>query len=246
MLHYDKARSIARHLQNHRPGAVHLTGCLRTRGDWGNWDRRYRSKGGRRVRTAGSALLSEIVAAHKAGLIDVPELSSSRLTIGDKLEWLSSLGAGEFTRSQWDHMSKRNRREKVLRDANMDEVRALVDKLNREEEEEMSDSHAPFVNDLAGGIANADLPDMEPAIKAINEMKAPQDVAASPDFERLDEVVKGVEEARAKRARREAEKQSKERAAEAAARPQRRKPKHRFVPRNPSTEPGPEGPEMEL
>ncbi|WP_156831830.1 hypothetical protein [Corynebacterium massiliense] len=190
--------------------------------------------------------MSEIVAAHKAGLIDVPELSSSRLTIGDKLEWLSSLGAGEFTRSQWDHMSKRNRRENVLRDANMDEVRALVDKLNREEEEEMSDSHAPFVNDLAGGIANADLPDMEPAIKAINEMKAPQDVAASPDFERLDEVVKGVEEARAKRARREAEKQSKERAAEAAARPQRRKPKHRFVPRNPSTEPGPEGPEMEL
>lgn len=246
MLHYDKARSIARHLQNHRPGAVHLTGCLRTRGDWDNWDRRYRSKGGRRVRTAGSALLSEIVAAHKAGLIDVPELSSSRLTIGDKLEWLSSLGAGEFTRSQWDHMSKRNRRENVLRDANMDEVRALVDKLNREEEEEMSDSNAPFVNGLAGGIANADLPDMGPALQAINEMKAPQEAASSPDFERLDEVVKGVEEARAKRAQREAEKQSKQRAAEAAARPQRHKPKHRFVPRNPSTERGPEGPEMEL
>lgn len=110
----------------------------------------------------------------------------------------------------------------------------------------MSNGHVPFVNGLAGAIANADLPDMGPAIKAIDEMMEPPAAAESPDFERLDEVVNAVEEARARRAQREAEKKSKERAAEAAARPPRRKPKHRFVPRNPSTEPGPEGPEMEL
>mgnify|MGYP006947037640 FL=1 len=132
MLHYDKARSIARHLQNHRPGAAHLTGCLRTREDWDNWNRRYSSRGGRRVRTAGSALLTEIVAAHKAGLIDVPELSSSRLTVGKKLAWLSGLGLGEFTRSQWDHMSKCARRESVLADCNLDAVRDFLNSLEED------------------------------------------------------------------------------------------------------------------
>lgn len=129
VLHYDKARSIARHLQNHRPGATHLTGCLRTREDWNNWNRRYSSKGGRRVRTAGSALLSEIVAAHKAGLIEVPELSSSRLTVDDKLAWLSSLGLGDYSRSQWDHMSKKSRRDSVLADCDLDAVRSFVDSM---------------------------------------------------------------------------------------------------------------------
>lgn len=116
-------------MQNYRPGASHLTGCLRTREDWNNWERRYSSKGGRRVRTAGSALLTEIVAAHKAGLVDVPELSSSRLTVGDKLAWLSGLGLGEFTRNQWDHMSKKSRRDSVLADCDLDVVRTFLDSL---------------------------------------------------------------------------------------------------------------------
>lgn len=132
VLHYDKARSIARHLQNHRPGAVHLTGCLRTRKDWDNWNRRYSSKGGRRVRTAGSALLTEIVAAHKAGLVDVPELSSSRLTVDDKIAWLSGIGLGEFTRNQWDHMSKKSRRDSVLADCDLDAVCAFLDSLEED------------------------------------------------------------------------------------------------------------------
>ncbi len=129
VLDYDKARSIAQHIQNHRPGATDLTGCLRTRGDWGNWHRRYRSAGGRRVRTAGSALLTEIVAAHKAGFIEVPELASKRLSLKNKLAWLSSLGLGEFSKSQWDNMSKTSRRESVLADCDLDEVRAFLDSL---------------------------------------------------------------------------------------------------------------------
>lgn len=118
----------------------------------------------------------------------------------------------------------------------------------------MSNAHVPFVNNLAGAFANAEMPDMGPALKAMKEMED-ESVGAdveSPDFERLDEVVNGVEEAMARRKqreaekkKREAEKRSKERSAE-VARTQRRKPKHRFVPCNPSTEPGPEGPEMEL
>lgn len=132
VLHYDKARSVAHHLQNHRPGAVHLTGCLRTHEDWDNWYRRYRSMGGRRVRTAGGALLTEIVAAHKAGLVVVPELASKRLTVKDKLAWLSSLGLGDFSRSQWDHMSKPARRESVLADCDLDEVRSFLNSLEED------------------------------------------------------------------------------------------------------------------
>lgn len=127
VLHYDMGRNRAQHIQNHRPGAPDLTGCLRTREDLETWHRRYRSMGGRRVRTAGGALLTEIVACHKAGLVDVPELASKRLTVADKLAWLSSLGLGEFTRSQWDNMSKLGRREAVLADADLDGVRAFLD-----------------------------------------------------------------------------------------------------------------------
>lgn len=127
VLHYDKARSVAHHLQNHRPGSPDLTGCLRTREDWGNWHRRYSSKGNRRVRTANGALLTEIVAAHKAGLIDVFVLASKRFTVKEKLAWLSSLGLGEFTISQWNHMSRPERRKSVLADCDLDTVRDFLD-----------------------------------------------------------------------------------------------------------------------
>ena len=51
--------------------------------------------------------------------------------MAQKVGWLSSLGMGEFTRAQWDHMSKKDRRSTVLRDADMDAVRAFADELNR-------------------------------------------------------------------------------------------------------------------
>lgn len=129
VLHYDKARSIAKYMQNHRPGAFRLSGCLRTLEEWENWSRRYRSKGNRRVRTADSALLTEIVACHKDGRIEVPQLASKRLTVKDKLAWLCSLGLGGFSRSQWDHMSKPGRREAVLADCDVDAVRDFLDSI---------------------------------------------------------------------------------------------------------------------
>ena len=92
--------------------------------------RRFESALGRRIRTADSALLTELVAVHKAGLVVVDRLAV-RVSVAQKVGWLSSLGMGEFTRAQWDHMSKKDRRSTVLCDADMDAVRAFADELNR-------------------------------------------------------------------------------------------------------------------
>lgn len=128
---YQRARDIARHIAARRPGTTgddRPTGCLRTREDWLTWHRRYESSVGRRIRTAGSALLTELVAAHKEGLVTVPALAS-RVPIEQKIAWLSSLGYGEFTRAQWEHMSKRDRRARVLADLDPNVLTEVVDGL---------------------------------------------------------------------------------------------------------------------
>lgn len=125
---YVRARDIARHIASQRPGTTgddRPTGCLRTVEEWRTWQRRFDSSVGRRIRTAESALLTEIVAAHKEGLIDVPVLGSAA-AVDQKLAWLSSLGLGDFTRAQWEHMSKKARRQSVLRDADLDAVRSFL------------------------------------------------------------------------------------------------------------------------
>ena len=130
---YKRARGIAGHMQLVRYGTTgddRPTGCLRTGHDWDTWFRRFESARGRRIRTADGALLTELVAAHKAGLVVVDRLAV-RVSVAQKVDWLSSLGMGEFTRAQWDHMSKKDRRSTVLRDADMDAVRAFADELNR-------------------------------------------------------------------------------------------------------------------
>lgn len=130
---YKHARGIAGHMQLVRYGTTGVdrpTGCLRTGHDWETWFKRFESARGRRIRTADSALLTELVAAHKAGLVVVDRLAV-RVSVAQKVGWLSSLGMGEFTRAQWDHMSKKVRRSTVLRDADMDAVRAFADELNR-------------------------------------------------------------------------------------------------------------------
>ncbi|MBN6777561.1 hypothetical protein JRG19_03220 [Pseudoclavibacter alba] len=128
---YQRARDIARHIAAQRPGTTgedRPTGCLRTREDWLTWQRRYEAASGRRIRTAGSALLSELVAAHKEGLVSVAVLAS-RVPVDQKLSWLSSLGYGEFSRAQWDHMSKRSRRDRVLADLDLDALVEVVEGL---------------------------------------------------------------------------------------------------------------------
>lgn len=128
---YMRAREIARHIAAMRPGTTgpdRPTGCLRTEAEWLTWQRRYESSAGRRVRTAGSALLSELVAAHKAGLLSLPVLAA-RIPVEQKITWLCSLGYGEFSRAQWDHMSKRDRRDRVLRDVDLDALVEVVEGL---------------------------------------------------------------------------------------------------------------------
>lgn len=128
---YVRAREIARHIAAMRPGTTgedRPTGCLRTREEWLTWKCRYDSSAGRRVRTAGSALLSELVAAHKAGRVSVPVLAA-RVPVEQKIAWLSSLGYGEFSRAQWEHMSKRDRRDRALRNTNFDVLAEVVEGL---------------------------------------------------------------------------------------------------------------------
>lgn len=132
---YRRARSIADHMQLYRfdtTGDDRPSGCLRTAKEWETWFKRFGSAVGRRIYSADSAMVTELVAAHKEGLVVVRRLAAKG-PVADKLEWLSSLVGREFTRAQWDHMSKRNRRQRVLDDADLDEIRALVDELNQED-----------------------------------------------------------------------------------------------------------------
>lgn len=131
VVEYTRARDIARHIAAVRPGTTgddRPTGCLRTEKEWRTWERRFASSVGRRVRTAEATLLTEIVAAHKEGLVSVPVLAS-RVSVDQKLAWLSSLGYGEFTRAQWDHMSKKDRRRKVLRDVDWSLLADVIERL---------------------------------------------------------------------------------------------------------------------
>ena len=128
---YQRGREIARTIARGRPGTTgenRPTGCLRTRDDWMTWKARFEASGGRRIRTAGSALLTELVAAHKEGLVEVPVLAG-KFTVDEKIVWLCSLGYGEFTRAQWDHMSKRDRRARVLVDVDVDKLKEVVETL---------------------------------------------------------------------------------------------------------------------
>lgn len=131
VLDYIRARDVARHIAAQRPGTAgddRPTGCLRTRDEWLPWQRRYESSVGRRIRTAGAALLTEIVAAHKEGLVNVP-VWAAPVPVDQKVAWLSSLGYGEFSRAQWDHMSKRARRARVLADLDLEALAKVVDAL---------------------------------------------------------------------------------------------------------------------
>ncbi|MDU5615644.1 MAG: hypothetical protein E6049_09440 [Varibaculum cambriense] len=125
---YRRGRSTARHIAARRPGTTgenRPSGCLRTVDEWETWHRRFMSSN-RRIRTADSALLTELVAAHKEGLMHVPVLAS-RVPVEEKLIWLSSLGLGDFTRAQWDHLGKKDRRARVVKSLNLDALADLVE-----------------------------------------------------------------------------------------------------------------------
>lgn len=90
--------------------------------------KRIESSHDRRIYTGKGSFLTDLVAAHKEGLIDVPMLSSSA-GVSVKLDWLSSLGCGGFTRSQWDHLCKKDRRARVVKDLDLGELARVVEGL---------------------------------------------------------------------------------------------------------------------
>lgn len=117
---YRRAKRIARHIAEFRPGTTgdaRPSGCLRTGDQWATFMRRLRNAETgvhQRHRDAGVSTLLELVAGHKAGLWVIPELASKKLSVEGKLDWLASLGLGSLTESQWKHMSKKDRQRKVL------------------------------------------------------------------------------------------------------------------------------------
>lgn len=113
---YLSAKNKARYAANFRPGTVGAnrpTGALRTVDEW-NLLRARLESGGLKVRSDGGVLLQRIVAAHRLGLASVPMLDL-KVPVAVKCAWLSSLGFGEFTRSQWDHLTKADRLSRVAR-----------------------------------------------------------------------------------------------------------------------------------
>lgn len=113
---YLSAKNKARYAANYRPGTVGAnrpTGALRTLDEWNLLRARIES-GGLKVRSDGGVLLQRIVAAHRLGMATVPMLDL-KVPVAEKCAWLSSLGFGEFTRAQWDHLTKADRLSRVGR-----------------------------------------------------------------------------------------------------------------------------------
>ena len=128
---YVSVKEKVRHIAKFRPGTTgdnRPTGCLRTVEQMLTLKKRIDASKDRRVYTGKGSVLTDLVAAHREGIIDVPMLSSSA-SVSQKLNWLSSLGYGEFTRAQWDHLCKKDRRARVIKDIDLGELARIVEDL---------------------------------------------------------------------------------------------------------------------
>lgn len=128
---YVSAKEKARHIAKFRPGTTgddRPTGCLRTVEQFRTLKKRIETSKNRRIYTEKGSVLTDLVAAHREGFIDVPMLSSSA-SVSQKLDWLSSLGYGVFTRAQWDHLCKKDRRARVIKDVDLGELARIVEDL---------------------------------------------------------------------------------------------------------------------
>ena len=56
----------------------------------------------------------------------IPTLDSKHLTVAQKIEWLSHLGYGEFTRVAWDNICKRDRRRQIVADTEPEHVEEIL------------------------------------------------------------------------------------------------------------------------
>lgn len=129
---YSRARRIVKHMQTYRHGTKgdnRPSGCLKTKADWDTYFVRFEAAPGKCIRSASTEFLKQMVAAHKAGRVTIDKLNDN-ISVDEKIDWLSTLGFGEFTRSMWDNMSKKDRQEKILEEVDLDNLTTIVDELN--------------------------------------------------------------------------------------------------------------------
>ena len=132
VMQYVKAKDIARHIAQFRPGTIgdnRPGGTLREADSMRVWSQRFNQKN-RRIRTYGGEVLKGIVAGYKAGILtvdDVPVLYDKSVKVSGKIDWLSSLGFGEFSYSLWRKMGDKSRCEVVIRDTDFGEIRQLLE-----------------------------------------------------------------------------------------------------------------------
>ena len=101
-----RARSIAREIAKN--------GALRTVQDWDGWRLRYEHGKGRRIVTTERAKLMSLVMAHRQGLVNIPNLGTRKLSVSDKIGWLSSWGLGTVSRGDWDNARRPERVSQML------------------------------------------------------------------------------------------------------------------------------------
>ncbi|GFK17945.1 hypothetical protein KbCgl_05170 [Corynebacterium glutamicum] len=85
------------------------TGCLRTVAEWKEWEVKNTHGKGRRIVTPKRAILMSIVIAHRTGVVLIPTLADSSLTVAQRLEWLSEWGLGTLSRGDWDNARRPER-----------------------------------------------------------------------------------------------------------------------------------------
>lgn len=131
---YTKAKEVADQIRRQRPGtkaADGVSGCLRTVEEWKTFQRRLGSRvrmSGHRphVSTAQADSLKKLVAGWREGEWSIPTLDAKHLTVAQKIEWLSHLGYGEFTRITWDNICKRDRRKQIVADTAPEDVEEIL------------------------------------------------------------------------------------------------------------------------
>ncbi|GAB3692016.1 hypothetical protein GCM10027595_03460 [Corynebacterium nasicanis] len=101
-----RGRTIAR--------GIAKSGCLRTVAEWKSWEVKNTYGKGRRIVTPQRAVLMSIVMAHRQGVVNIPTLSDTNLTVAERLEWLSEWGLGTVSRGDWDNARRPERAAQML------------------------------------------------------------------------------------------------------------------------------------
>lgn len=113
-----RARSIARDIAE--------SGCLRTVDQWHDWHLRFAHGRGRRIVTPKRSVLMSILMAHRHGLVTIPTLAETELSLQDRLDWLEGWGLGTVTEGDWKNA---RRPERIARMLPLDSLQPYLDQM---------------------------------------------------------------------------------------------------------------------